>query len=81
MAKLILEVDWDKAERRRKALGLTQEEVAVRMGFNDQSGLAHLKSGRNRIKVIQLGELADILRVSPRNLLSIRRERVEAVNQ
>jgi len=71
VARLILEVDWEKAEARRKALRLTQEEVALRMGFDDKSGYGHLKSGRNQIRVIQLGRLADALKISPRGLLII----------
>ena len=49
------------AERRRD-LGLTQEEVAVRLGLS-RASLANLESGRQRIMVHQLFALVNALKL------------------
>ncbi len=52
----------------RKALGLTQEELADRVGLR-QAQISELESARNNIKIDNLHRLAAALGVRPRELL------------
>jgi transcriptional regulator with XRE-family HTH domain len=57
------------AVARRKALELTQEEVAQRMGIS-RASLANMEVGRQRLLIHQLYELAKALKLSgPEELL------------
>ena len=55
----------------RKALGLTQEELADRVGLR-QAQISELESARNNIKIDNLHRLAAALGVRPHDLLDDR---------
>lgn len=52
----------------RKAAGMTQEELAARLG-EYQSFVARIESGQRRIDVVEFLELADVLGFDPSTAL------------
>jgi transcriptional regulator with XRE-family HTH domain len=60
---------------RRKAAGLTQAQLADRLG-KSQSFIARLESGQRRVYVVELMELAEVLEFDPRKVVgAVRRLR------
>ena len=53
---------------RRKALSLTQQDVAARIGMS-RASLANIETGRQKVLVHQLYALAEALDLSPADLL------------
>ncbi|OOG61736.1 transcriptional regulator [Sinorhizobium sp. A49] len=53
---------------KREAAGLTQTELAAKMG-EYQSFVARLESGQRRVDVVELLEIAAILRFNPNEAL------------
>jgi transcriptional regulator with XRE-family HTH domain len=54
---------------RRKAAGMTQSDLAARLG-KSQSFVARLESGQRRITVVEFMTLASILRFDPYKVIS-----------
>jgi transcriptional regulator with XRE-family HTH domain len=54
---------------RREAAGMTQSDVAARLG-KSQSFVARLESGQQRITVVEFMALAKILRFDPYRIIS-----------
>jgi transcriptional regulator with XRE-family HTH domain len=54
---------------RRKAVGMTQSDLAARLG-KSQSFVARLESGQRRITVVEFMTLAKILRFDPYRVIS-----------
>jgi transcriptional regulator with XRE-family HTH domain len=54
---------------RREAAGMTQSDLAARLG-KSQSFVARLESGQRRITVVEFMTLAKILRFDPDKLIS-----------
>ena len=54
---------------RRKAAGMTQSDLAARLG-KSQSSVARLESGQRRITVVEFMTLAKILRFDPYKFIS-----------
>jgi transcriptional regulator with XRE-family HTH domain len=54
---------------RREAAGMTQSDLAIRLG-KSQSFVARLESGQRRITVVEFMTLAKILRFDPYKLIS-----------
>lgn len=57
-----------RVSERRKALGITQEELADRLGLSQQTVLS-IEKGRRRARISILPELADVLSLSLDELL------------
>jgi transcriptional regulator with XRE-family HTH domain len=55
---------------RREAAGVTQADIAARLG-KSQSFVARLESGQRRITVVEFMALAKILRFDPYKVISI----------
>jgi transcriptional regulator with XRE-family HTH domain len=55
--------------KRRNELGLTQAQVATRLG-EYQSFVARLESGQRRVDVVEFLELAKILKFDPVQLIA-----------
>lgn len=54
---------------RRKELGLTQEELAKKMGYKTRSAINKIELGVNDISQSKLGEFAEVLRTTPAYLM------------
>lgn len=53
---------------RRKAAGMTQTEVAEKLG-RPQSYIAKIEGGERRLDLVELMDLADVIRLDVPNLL------------
>ena len=60
---------YDRIRKRRVALGLSQDEVARRAGYNDRSSIAKIEQGKVDLPLTKLGLLADALDTTPKDLL------------
>lgn len=56
--------------RLRKALRLTQTDVALRLGYRSDAGYSRLETGQRRLRVEHLTILADMLGVPVADLLT-----------
>lgn len=62
----------EKIKDRRKALGMTQQELAEKMGFKTRSHISLIEQGERNIPVNKIKELAKILDISPEYLVGWR---------
>ena len=62
----------EKIKDRRKALGMTQQELAEKMGFKTRSHISVIEQGERNIPVNKIKELAKILDISPEYLVGWR---------
>ena len=58
----------DRVKHLRKQRGLTQEELAIRLGYKSKSSVAHIELGRD-IPRSQIVQLAAILDTTPQYLM------------
>lgn len=54
-----------RLKARREELGVSQEQLARKMGFNNRQTLAAIEGGRRRIQPLELAAAARLLEVSP----------------
>ena len=59
----------DKICQMRKALGLTQEELAKRMGYKSKSTINKIELGINDIPQNKIVKFAEVLQTTPSNLM------------
>jgi transcriptional regulator with XRE-family HTH domain len=59
----------DIIKKRRIRLGISQQELAELLGYQDRSAVSRLESGERQVAVDQLLELAKILKCSVYELL------------
>lgn len=62
----------ENLRKRRLELGLTQEEVAEKVGYRSRSSIAKLESGNTDVTQKKLRLLADVLSTTPENLIGDR---------
>ena len=62
----------EKIKDRRKALGMTQQELAEKIGFKTRSHISLIEQGERNIPVNKIKELAKILDISPEYLVGWR---------
>lgn len=55
--------------QKRKELGLTQEELAKRMGYKSKSTINKIELGINDIPQSKIVKFADVLQTTPANLM------------
>lgn len=67
----------DRVKERRKELGLTQEEVAKKMGYKSQSTIAHIEDGTNDVTLPKVELLAKALQTTPGFLIGWEQEEEE----
>ena len=58
-----------RVKERRKALGLTQLDLALRMGFKSKQAICHIEAGDRNLKQSQVAALAEALNVTPAFLM------------
>lgn len=61
-------VDYRRIKAERVAKGMTQEEMATRMGFNDRSAYAKRENGIVSVGADELADIASILEIPINNL-------------
>lgn len=54
---------------KREELGITQEELASKMGYKNKSTIAKIENGTNDITQSKVCEFADILKTTPAYLM------------
>lgn len=54
---------------RREQIGMTQDELAARLGFKGKGSISRIESGENEIKSSMIPKLADILETSVAHLM------------
>lgn len=59
----------DRIKNRRIELGMTQQELAVKMGFKTRSHISLLEQGDRNIPISKIQKLAHALDVSPEYLM------------
>lgn len=62
---------YKNIKKRRLELGLTQTDVAVRMGYADKSMIAKIEKGQVDIPQSKILAFAEILRTSPSDLMGL----------
>lgn len=60
---------YDRIKERREALGLSQAELAARLGYADRSSIAKIESGVNDVSQSKLRAFADALETTPAYLM------------
>lgn len=60
-----------KIRCRRIELGLSQTELASRMGYNDRSTIAKIESGKNHLTEPKIKQFADVLHTTPEFLMDL----------
>ena len=59
----------ERVKARRKAMGLTQTDLALRMGFKSKQAISHIEAGDRNLKQSQVAALAAALGVTPAYLM------------
>ena len=59
----------ENVKRLRIENGMTQEELAKKIGYGDRSKIAKIEAGEQEIPFAKIKLLADVLSVSPMDLL------------
>ena len=67
----------DRVKERRKELGLTQEEVAKKIGYKSQSTIAQIEDGTNDVTLPKVELLAKALQTTPGFLMGWEQEEEE----
>jgi transcriptional regulator with XRE-family HTH domain len=68
---------YNNIRERRKQLGLTQQELATKVGYTDRSTIAKIEAGKIDIPQSTIVALAKALECSPGDLMGIHEERIE----
>ena len=68
----------NKIKERRLALGMTQEELAKKMGFKTKASISRIESGDRNLPAHKIKRLAEVLETTPSYLMS-RSDGVEAI--
>lgn len=58
----------EKLRYRRKVIGMTQDELASRLGYSSKSSIAYIESGRSSIPLHRVKEFAAVLACDPQDL-------------
>lgn len=59
----------EKIKARRQELGLTQRDLAKRMGYTDHTTITRVEAGKVDLPMSRISQFADALRVSPSYLM------------
>jgi transcriptional regulator with XRE-family HTH domain len=60
-----------RIRERRKALGLSQDDLARALGYKSRSAIAHIETGENKINAEKINDFAIALRTSPEYIMGI----------
>lgn len=68
---------YNNIRERRKQLGLTQQELATKVGYTDRSTIAKIEAGKIDIPQSTIVALAKALECSPGELMGTHEEQIE----
>lgn len=60
---------YDNIKKRRKELGLTQTELAERVGYADKSAIGHIEKGKIDLPQSKIVAIAKALQTTPGDLM------------
>lgn len=67
-----------RIKERREAIGMTQEELASKLGYKSKSSIAKIETGTNDIVQSKVSEFADVLNTSISYLMGWEKEDLKA---
>ena len=67
----------DRIRKRRKELGMTQEELAKKVGYKSQTTIGHIEDGTNNVTLPKVEILAKALQTTPGFLMGWDQEEEE----
>lgn len=59
----------DKIKKYRKSIGMTQQELAIKVGYNGKTSISEIEKGKNDVPTEKLSKIAQVLGVSVSDLL------------
>lgn len=59
----------ERVRARRKAMGMTQEDLAAKIGFKSKQAISHVETGDRNLKQSQVAAIAEALGVTPAFLM------------
>lgn len=68
----------ERIKNRREELGLTQLDLAKRLGYKDRSTIAYIEKDGGRLSIPKLQEFARVLGVTPEYLMGLDDEEKES---
>lgn len=71
----------NKIKERREALGLSQDELAERMGYKSRSTIAKIEKGVNDVTQTNIVKFAEVLHTTPAYLMGWNDDNVDMVIQ
>lgn len=60
---------YENIKKRRLALGMTQEQLAKKMGYSDKGMISRIEKGQVDISYSKIVEFAEVLRTEPGELM------------
>nr|DAR44445.1 MAG TPA: helix-turn-helix domain protein [Caudoviricetes sp.] len=70
---------FENIRQLRKQLGLTQQELALKVGYTDRSTIAKIESGAVDLSQSKIATFAAVLGVTPAQLMGIEEEKPIAI--
>lgn len=55
----------EKIRRRREELGMTQDELAHKIGYTSRTAIQKIEKGKNNLRQTKIKQLAEVLQVDP----------------
>lgn len=60
---------YSKIKNRRLLLGMSQDDLAYKLGYKDRSSIAKIESGKVDISISKVSEFARVLKTTPEYLM------------
>ena len=64
-----METIADRIKKRRLELGLSQDELAKKVGYKDRSSISYIEDGKKELKQSMIIKMAEVLRTTPSYLM------------
>ena len=64
----------DRIAARRKELGMTQLQLAKKLGYTSKTTISRIETGSNKLKLSKVKAIADALEISPTELIGIEKK-------
>ncbi len=72
---------YNRIRFRREQLGMSQEELAKKIGYKDRTAVSRLEAGKRQIKQSMIQQLADALHTTPSYLMGWEEEETEQISE
>lgn len=63
-----------RIKARREELGLSQTELAIKLGYKSRSSINKIEKGNNEFSISKLQDFADALEITPAKLIGWNKE-------